>query len=194
MPFIDLPAYQLAAVPRAAIAALRAALLRDAGAAAAAYLQEAGYAGGDALFAAFRAWLADRQPDATPEELDLSEFQALAAEFFRDAGWGSLALTSLHDAVAALDSEDWGESDPAAGLEHTGCHLSTGMFAAFFGHLAGAPLAVLEVECRSAGSERCRFLVGSAEVMQHVYDGLSAGMGYEEVLGAVAAAESAGGA
>jgi len=193
MPLTDFPAHGLTAVPRAAIGALRAALLRDAGPGAAAYFQEAGYAGGDALFAAFRAWLAERET-AAPEELPLPAFQTRAAEFFREAGWGPLEITSLHDAVAALDSDDWGEADAAAGLEHTGCHLSTGMFAAFFGHLAGAPLAVLEVEGRSAGSPRCRFLVGSTEVMQHVYDGLSAGVGYEEALNAVAAAENAGGA
>ena len=193
MAFIDLPSHGLAAIPRDAVGALRAALLRDVGPHAAAYLQEAGYAGGDALFAAFRAWLAERE-SAGPEDLALPAFQARAAEFFREAGWGPLEITSLHDAVAALDSDAWGESDAAAGLEHTGCHLSTGMFAAFFGHLAGAPLAVLEVECRSAGSSRCRFLLGSTEVMQHVYDGLSAGAGYEEALGAVAAAEGTGGA
>ena len=192
MPFIDLPTHGLTAVPRAAVAALRAALLRDAGPSAAAYLQEAGYAGGDALFAAFRAWLAQRE-SASPEELPLTTFQSRAAEFFRAAGWGPLEITSLHDAVAALDSDDWGESDPAAGLDHTGCHLSTGVFAAFFGQLAGAPLAVLEVECRSAGSSRCRFLVGSAEVMQHVYEALSAGADYEQALGDLTAAESAGG-
>lgn len=194
MPFIDLPAHQLAAVPRTAVGALRTALLRDVGPGGAAYLQEAGYAGGDSLYAAFRAWLADAHGGAAPEELALEDFQARVADFFRAAGWGSLAIGTVRDAVAAIDSGDWGESDAEAGLEHTGCHLSTGMFAAFFGHLAGAPLAVLEVECRSAGGSRCRFLVGSAEVMQHVYDGLSAGQGYEEALAAVAAAESTAGA
>lgn len=184
MPFIDLSANALAAVPRTALGALRAALLRDVGPGAAAYLQEAGYAGGEATYEAFRAWLAEHQ-GAAPEALDLEAFQALVAEFFQSAGWGSLAVSALADAVAALDASDWSESDPAAGLEFNGCHLSTGMFAAFFGHLASAPLAVLEVECRSAGAERCRFLVGSAEVMQHVYDTMSAGQHYEEALNSV---------
>jgi uncharacterized protein len=189
MSFIDLSDSGLAAVPRAAIGALRAALLRDMGPGAAAYLQEAGYAGGEATYEAFRAWLAAEHGGAAPEALDLPTFRARVAAFFEAAGWGPLHVGAIADAVAALDSEDWGEADAGAGLEHTGCHLSTGMFADFFGRLAGAPLAVLEVECRSAGADRCRFLVGSAEVMQHVYDAMSAGQHYEDALQAVAAAE-----
>jgi hypothetical protein len=46
--------------------------------------------------------------------------------------------------------------------------------------MAGEPLAVMEVECRAAGNDRCRFLLGSAEVMQALYDGMAAGQSYEE--------------
>ena len=38
--------------------------------------------------------------------------------------------------------------------------------------LLGAPLAVLEVECRSSGSEQCRFLAGSAETLATTYAAL----------------------
>ena len=178
---LDLTTNQLAAVPRASLAALRAALLRDAGPSAAAYLQEAGYAGGEALFASFRAWLDERQAGA-PEDLDIETFERRATEFFREAGWGSLKVGSLRAAVATLDSDDWAEADPAAQLDHPGCHLTTGMFADFFGRVADEPLAVLEVECRSMGDARCRFLVGSAEVMGQVYDELGRGVGYEEAV------------
>ena len=58
------------------------------------------------------------------------------------------------------------------------------MFADFFGRLSDAPLSVMEVECRSAGAERCRFLLGSTEVMEHVYNAMSAGESYEEAVGA----------
>ena len=50
------------------------------------------------------------------------------------------------------------------------------------GAVAGAPLAVMEVECRSMGSERCRFLLGSSETMQHIYDGMSQGVHYDAAL------------
>ena len=174
----------MVAVTRDALAALRNALMRDTGYAAAGYLQEAGYAGGAALFDAFSHWLATRgAPD--PDALSLSAFQMHATEFFRETGWGSLTVGELNDAVATLDSEDWSEATPDAGLEHPCCHLSSGMFADFFGRMAGAPLAVMEVECRSTGASRCRFLLGSAEVLQSVYDGMAAGESYESALATV---------
>ncbi|HEX8850343.1 MAG TPA: 4-vinyl reductase [Gemmatimonadaceae bacterium] len=171
-------------LPRPALAALRAALYRDAGAAAAGYLQEAGYAGGETLFASFRGWLTARKEPA-PESLPLERFGELATAFFREAGWGSVAIGSLRNAVATLDSRDWGEADPESGMDHPACHFTTGMFADFFGRIADAPLAVLEVECRSAGASRCRFLVGNAEVMEHVYETMGRGEGYEVALGEV---------
>ena len=178
---LDLTTNNLAAVPRAALAALRAALLRDAGPAAASYLQEAGYAGGEAVFASFRNWL-EAQEGGAPEDLDLETFEKRASEFFREAGWGSLKVGSLRSAVATLDSDDWAEADPDAGLDHPGCHLTAGMFADFFGRVAAEPLAVLEVECRSMGEERCRFLIGSSDVMGRVYDELGRGVTYEEAV------------
>ena len=178
---IDLADHQMVALTRASLAALRAALMRDAGASAATYLQEAGYAGGDPLFASFSAWLRGRGSD-DPAELDLPAFEAAATEYFRAAGWGSLSVGPLGEAVAALDSDDWGEADPASALTQPGCHLTTGMFASFFGKIAEAPLAVLEVECRSMGDGRCRFLVGNAQVMEQVYLRLENGLAYTEAV------------
>ena len=181
---LDLANHQLLALTRSSLAALRAALMRDGGPAAASYLQEAGYAGGETLFDSFRNWLGTRT-EVPAEELAVDEFERFATEYFRDAGWGSLKVGSLNDAVATLDSEDWGEADPSSGLDHPACHLTTGMFADFFGRIADAPLAVLEVECRSMGAPRCRFLVGNAEVMEHVYEEMGRGVDYEEAVGSV---------
>lgn len=181
---IDLPSSDLLAVGRAAVLTLRGSLLRDAGPAAATYLQEAGYAGGPAVHEAFRRWLASRHL-AAPEALGVTEFERHAAEFFRDAGWGSLAVGALGDAVATLDSTDWAEADGEAGLDQPACHLSSGMFADFFGRVAEAPLAVMEVECRSAGADRCRFLLGSPETLGALYEGMAEGKSYEEALGTI---------
>ena len=182
---LDLAENGMLAVTRDALAALRNALMRDAGLSSAAWFQEAGYAGGAALFEAFRGWL-DARDALAPESLSLEEFQHLAAEFFQETGWGSLTVGSLHDTVATLDSPDWGEASPGAGMEFPCCNLSAGMLADFFGRLAAAPLAVMEVECRSTGADRCRFLLGSAEVMQAVYDGMSQGQRYDEAVAAAA--------
>src|SRR5258705_10974170 len=99
---MDLAQSQLVAFPRPSLAALRAALIRDTGGAFASFLQEAGYAGGESAFGAFRTWLAAHGvPDA--EALDVDAFQAQAAEFFREMGWGSLLITPLHDVAALVD-------------------------------------------------------------------------------------------
>src|SRR5207247_5645791 len=88
---IDLPANAMVALTRDSFVSLRAALFRDVGANAAALLQEAGFAGGPAVFAAFGAWLGARGQSA-PETLAASEFAPLAAQFFHESGWGSLHL------------------------------------------------------------------------------------------------------
>ena len=182
---LDLTSQNMLAFTRASLAALRAALVRDAGPSAAAYLQEAGYAGGEQLFSSFAEWLSARGEATLPEDLMLEEFEARATDFFREAGWGSISIGSLGNAVATLDSPDWGEADDAGGHEHPTCHLTTGMFADFFGRVADHPLAVMEVECRSTGATRCRFLMGNPEVMEHVYDALAQGASYEEAVEAV---------
>lgn len=180
---MDLPASQCLALPRASLAALRAALVRDTGGGFATYLQEAGYAGGEAVFAAFKSWLSDRGEDV--DALDLDAFQARGAEFFRDAGWGSLTITALGDVVALVESTDWAEADPISAMPYPACHYTTGMLADFFGRTAAAPLAVLEVECRSSGSLRCRFLVGATEVMGHLYERMATGESYETAADAL---------
>jgi uncharacterized protein len=182
---LDLAGNGMLAVTQDALTALRNALMRDMGPGAAAYFQEAGYAGGAALFEAFRGWLGAGGAGA-PESLSMGDFQRLAGEFFQEAGWGSLTVGSLHDAVATLDSPNWGEASAQGGMEQPCCHLSAGMFADFFGRVADAPLAVMEVECRSTGGDRCRFLLGSTEVMQAVYDGMSQGQPYEEAVAGAA--------
>jgi predicted hydrocarbon binding protein len=182
-PSIELPESALVAMSRDSLLALRASLFRDLGPNAASLLQEAGYAGGPALFGAFERWLQARGA-ASPESLAAAEFGVRAAEFFRDAGWGSIELGAL-ETVATIDSADWAESDPAYPLDFPGCYYTAGVLTDFFGRLAGEPLAVMEVECRSMGGDRCRFLVGSGETMQRVYDSMGQGEAYEQALGAV---------
>jgi predicted hydrocarbon binding protein len=166
----------LVALPRQSLAALRAALMRDLGGGYATYLQEAGYAGGDAIFAAFQSWLAARGGSA--ESVGFAEFQGLATEFFRDAGWGTLAVGNLNDVVITLDSTDWAEADPSLHIGFPACYYSMGLLADFFGRLAGSTLACYEVECRSNGAAHCRFLLGSAEVIGQVYQRMTEGVDY----------------
>ena len=178
---LDLNGHQMVALSRTALASLRGGLLNDGAISGASHLQEAGYAGSESVFQSFKEW-AKRRTDGDPGELDLEEFGELASGYFRDAGWGSLTLGSIGDAVATVDSVDWGEVDPTVQLPQPACFLTTGMLAGFFGQLAETPLAVLEVECRSMGASRCRFLLGASEVVGNIYEGIERGMGYEAAV------------
>jgi predicted hydrocarbon binding protein len=187
MASLNLAKHGLAAFPRHSLAALRSALLRDHGPEAAGALQEAGYAGGDTVYAAFTAWLAERT-DLDVAQLDVDAFQHRASEFFSEFGWGTLRVGAIDDAVATLDAADWWEADGDEQLDAPGCHLTTGLFADLFGRLAGTQVAVLEVECRAMGPAHCRFLVGSPEVLEYVYQEMSEGATYHDAVRAAAAA------
>jgi predicted hydrocarbon binding protein len=64
------------------------------------------------------------------------------------------------------------------------CFFSAGMLADFLGRLSGEAAAVMEVECRSRGDARCRFLSAMPETLQRVYEGMTEGRSYEDALGA----------
>jgi hypothetical protein len=51
------------------------------------------------------------------------------------------------------------------------CHFTTGVLANILGRAADGEVAVLEVECRSRGDQRCRFLFGGADAVYSVYVG-----------------------
>jgi predicted hydrocarbon binding protein len=166
------------ALTKTTLEALRAALLRD-GVAGATALQDAGYAGGEALYDAFGQWLAARG-ESSAADLPLDEFAREASEFFHENGWGTVNIGALNDSIATIDSADWPEADESANLAHPGCHLTTGMLAGFFGGAGGAPLAALEVECRSAGDARCRFVLGAGPVLLRIYEAMESGTSYQE--------------
>jgi len=135
-------------------------------------LREAGYAGGDAVYEAFEAWLHEMHRPTAPD-LTLEEFGERAAEYFRAAGWGDVEFDShQEDGVAALTIADSWEVDRAATEAAPSCHVTTGMLAAFFGRLAGYPVSVLETECCSTGAERCSFMLGNPDVMTFKWESL----------------------
>jgi predicted hydrocarbon binding protein len=171
----------LSAIPRASLRALRASLVRDLGGGFATVLQEAGYAGGDAVFAALKDWCAANGLGA-PETLAYSQFQAAAARFFGDTGWGQVTMEPIGDTAVALDGTDWAEADPDAAMPYPSCYYSAGMLADLFGHVAQGQLGCLEVECRSMGAPRCRFLLASPDVIAHVYAAMAAGKNYADAL------------
>lgn len=176
-----LGASALSAIPRSSLTTLRASLVRDLGDGFAAVLQEAGYAGGESVLAAMQQWCAANGMGA-PESLPYSQFQQAAARFFTETGWGAVTLEPIGDAAVAFDSADWAESDPTAAMPYPSCYYSAGMLADVFGRVAGEQLGCLEVECRSNGAARCRFLLASPAVIAHVYQRLTEGVGYAAAL------------
>ena len=171
----------LTSVPHTSLRALRSALVRDLGDGFATVLQEAGFAGGASVLDAFAAWCG-RHGLAAPVALPIETFHAALTRFLSEAGWGRITVTALSDAVLAIDSADWAEADPEAPMPYPSCYYTAGMLADLLGRVADAPVGCMEVTCRSSGASGCRFLVGNPEVMAHVYQRITEGVGYQDAL------------
>jgi hypothetical protein len=139
-----------------------------------AILHDAGFATGESLAAAWRARVTERTGLADPSALDTRWFGPLLDELCVTLGWGSLTVTPLGDSALLLESGDWAEADPQGGAG-AGCHFTCGCLAAFLTGQAGGPIGVLEVECRTAGQDACRFLAGAESTLTVVVDLLAAG-------------------
>ena len=168
---IDLPSSSLVAISKESLAALRASLFRDLGGNAATYLQEAGYQGAASVFEAFSQWLKARG-GPPPSELALDDFASAMGDFFAASGWGRMGFSVGESGVAAVESHDWAEATAGDGSQAGGCYFTNGILSDFFGRITDAPIAVMETECRSMGYERCKFLIGTPEKLQKVYDEL----------------------
>lgn len=175
----------LSAIPHASLTTLRASLVRDLGNGFATVLQEAGFAGGAAALGGMHDWCAANGLGA-PETLSYAEFQEVAARFFADTGWGTVSLGPVGETAVAFDSADWAEADPTSAMPFPSCYYTAGMLADLFGRVADGPLQCLEVECRSSGATRCRWLIASPAVIGHVYERLTEGVSYQDALAELA--------
>ena len=153
---------------------LHTSLLSRAPDQAIAILQEAGYAAGEGLYRAFAA-------ANNPSDLDADLFAETLSEFFTSGGWGALTMSPVGTEALALDSSDWVEAEPGTSQTPM-CFFSAGMLADFLGRLSDEPVSVMEVECRSRGDARCRFLSATPDVLQRVYAAMTEGRSYEEAL------------
>jgi predicted hydrocarbon binding protein len=168
-------------IGRAALRQLHVTLLRDAPDVAIAILQEVGFAAGGGVYDAFCAWLPSETGVTRPDELDAGRLNDVLAAFFRAIGWGSMTIAQLGTAALAVDSSDWAEAEPGS-ADTAMCFFTSGMLSDFLGRLSGEPVAVMEVECRSRSDARCRFLSGSPDTLNAVYEQMSQGRTYAEAL------------
>ncbi|HUL69614.1 MAG TPA: 4-vinyl reductase [Gemmatimonadales bacterium] len=172
------------ALGRRALHQLRASLERDTGLQSATYLQEAGFAAGEEVFQAFSTWLQASYGLEQPAQLDVKHLGSILDKFFQESGWGPLTVTPLGPAVA-LDSTDWSEAGPSGSSSYPTCHVTSGMLADFLSRMSGGLVGVMEVECRSRGDAKCRFLAGAPETLDSVYAGMAQGQSYMDALGVV---------
>ena len=175
------------AFPVVSLAAMRHSLTNDVGTdAAARALRAAGYAAGDGLFTAltqpFISGSADHQPDVST--LNANTFWKRLSQLFSTRGWGTLSHHAVHEGVGALDSTNWVECVEDSATRPS-CFFTTGLLANLIGRAAGAQIAVLEVECRSRGDQRCRFLFGAPETLNSVYGLMRSGDSADESLRAL---------
>ena len=169
--------------PTSLVALSPAALHRLRDTAGAQALQEAGYASGEAAYRSFAAWLPAVAGVDDPGELAAARLADVLGRFFSTLGWGVVSVSQLSDAVLAVDSPDWAEAEPAVNLQYPSCSFTSGFLAVFFTRLGDVPLAVMEVECRTRGEARCRWLVGAPESLNSLYEHLAQGADYLTVLG-----------
>jgi len=165
-----------------ALHALRRSLTRDLGERAAVCLQEAGYAAGRQVYGAFCSWLPAYAGVSSPGDLDARVLGEVLSAFFDELGWGSLTIERAGRSALAVTSVDWAEADPTEDATIPSCYVAAGLLADFMGRLSETPVAVMEVTCRTRKDSECRFLVGTPETMEAVYEALAAGQDYESVL------------
>lgn len=186
----DSPAgQQMLQFPPATLAAVhRAALQNRTPVEAAALVRQIGFETGEGFLEAFSRWLEHHRqdPGADPSSLAADDFWHHLSAFFASLGWGRLEFEQLHAGVGALTSTQWAEAEAGSGARQPMCHFTTGMLADLLSRLIGSDLAVLEVACRSRGDASCRFLLGSADALQTVFEGLRQGEQVEDAVRSLA--------
>ncbi|HSJ07107.1 MAG TPA: V4R domain-containing protein [Longimicrobiales bacterium] len=166
------------ALPVAALGAVMEALNAQLGPEAAAdALRTAGYAAGDAFFRI----LAGSSPDEL-KTLPADRFWGRLGMLFSARGWGHFRYEQAHPGVGSLESADWVESRTDSVAEQPACHFTTGLLANLLGNVAGAEVGVIEVECRSRGDGRCRFLFGGTDAVYAVYHRMAEGESSDAAL------------
>lgn len=112
-------------------------------------------------------------------------FWSRLADFFDKRGWGTLRHEARHSAVGILSSSDWAEASENGRDPEASCFFSTGFLSGLLSELAGGPVAVLEVGCRTRGGEECQFAFGSEGAIHDLYGRLLDGVDLDGALAAL---------
>lgn len=101
--------------------------------------------------------------------LNADGFWSTLSQFFSKRGWGTLAHRSVHPAIGILESRDWAEARPDRLKPDATCSFSSGFLSGLLSQLAGGPIAVLEIGCRTRGGAACEFAFGSETAIHDIY-------------------------
>jgi len=165
------------AVPVSVFGSLRSELAKEAGTLPTVHaLHNAGYQAGTKA--------ASSLSSGGKSSLGKDAFWGELADFFGSRGWGTLRFDPTHAAVGLLSSADWAEAVDGSEDAEASCFFSTGFLSGLLSELAGGPVAVLEVGCRTRGQDRCSFAFGSEAAIHDLYGRMLDG---EDLDGALAA-------
>ncbi len=165
------------AVPVSIFVSFRRELEKEVGTLPAVHaLHSVGYAAGSAAAPGFSEGV--DEVASLPED----EFWSRVTSFFTRRGWGTVSHQPSGRAVGLLTTSDWVEATEDLGEEGASCSFSTGFLSGLLSELAGGPIAVLEVSCRSRGDETCAFAFGSEEAVHELYGRLLAGQKLDGAL------------
>jgi len=131
-------------------------------------LRDAAFAGGDAMYDAFAAFV-QAKDNVDPQELEIQRFFQRAGEFWTQSGWGQTSFSEADGAFCAVEIIGCWEAHVDDQPDPRGCHLTVGIIGAFLGKFADYPVAVLEVEGPATDSEKCRFLAGNVDMIGAKY-------------------------
>ena len=169
------------AVPISLFASLRRELEEEAGTLPTVRaLHGAGYHAGLAAAAAVH-----HQAGGDAFALTQGGFWSHLTNYFGSRGWGTLTHRAVHDAVGVLSSTDWAEAVEGAVDPDASCCFSTGFLSGLLSQLAGGPVAVLEIECRTRSGTSCDFAFGSEGAIHELYGQLLEGVDLDGALAAL---------
>ena len=166
------------AIPASVFTTLRTELAKECGALATIHaLHAAGYAAGVDAVAGFTEGLQDG-----PASMAGEAFWPRVSSFFARRGWGTLSHDAPSDAVGMLTSPDWVEATPDQVDEEGSCSFTSGFLSGFLSTVAGGPVAVLEVDCRTRGDDMCSYAFGSESAVHELYGRLLDGADLDGAL------------
>jgi hypothetical protein len=170
------------AVPVSVFGSLRTELAKEAGTLPTVHaLHSAGYRAGTIAATS----ILKLSGNGAAGRIGQEDFWRKVANFFAERGWGTLRHEPVHRAVGFLTSTDWAEASVEEVDPDASCFFSTGFLSGLLSALAGGPVAVLEIGCRTRGEKHCRFAFGSETAIHRLYGQLLDGVGLAEALDAL---------